>query len=79
MSNNDKPETIFERMEVTVAELLIWIAAWEVVSLIMSDYSKRTKIVVYVIILLVALFVILPVYRKRLRVENTIVVSEPKA
>jgi hypothetical protein len=79
MSNHDNPETIFERMEVTVAELLIWIAAWEVISLIMSDYSKRTKIVVYVVILLVALFVILPVYRKRLRVEHTIIRPEPKA
>lgn len=79
MGHDDKPETIFERMEVTVAELLIWIAVWEVVSLIMSDYSKRTKIIVYVIILLVALFVILPVYRKRLAVEYAVILPESKA
>lgn len=79
MGHDDRPETIFERMEVTVAELLIWIAAWEVVSLIMSDYSKRTKIIVYVIILLVALFIILPVYRKRLAVEHAVILPESKA
>ena len=79
MTHNDKPESIFERMEVTVAELLIWIAAWEVVSLIMSDYSKRTKIIVYSVILLIALFVILPVYKKRLAVEHAAIRSEPKA
>ena len=79
MTHDDKPESIFERMEVTVAELLIWIAAWEVVSLIMSDYSKKTKIIVYIVILLIALLVILPVYKKRLAVEHGAIRPEPKA
>lgn len=65
-----EPETIFERMEVTVAELLVWIAAWELLSTAMTDVSKKTKLIVYAILFFIALFIIVPVYRKRLVKEH---------
>lgn len=65
-----EPETIFERMEVTIAELLVWVAAWELLSVAMSGTSKKTKLIVYGIVFVVSLFIIVPVYRKRLVKEH---------
>lgn len=61
------PETAFERVRATLAEVLIFVVVWKALSTLLSDANNRTKLLVCGVILVLSLIAIYPVYKKRLR------------
>lgn len=68
MSSTPTQEVVYltatEKVEVTVAKVLIFVIIWQMIEVTTKELPRNTRLIIYTIILVLALLVIIPVYRK---------------